>query len=318
MNALRLGLLATALITLSMPAIAETDEEGSSDHPLLSRYPGFYIDTYKSTEFNRAQIITSAMDDGSYDLRDVEGQVTNIEYRIRNESISGFQLYSNYRNALENLDAEFIFSCFGQEECGGSGNDFYNESVPYAGLFGGDRIDFFNEFGILSAKVTQDGQDAHIMIVTAANNNDRRRVHQTIVRSAALDVDNIGIGTIESVSTAIAETGTVVLDGVYFASGTAELTVESDATLDVAAAYLSENAQTSYFIVGHTDWEGSYDLNLSLSEDRAQSVVNALVNRGVSDERLTSVGIGPVSPVANNGSEAGRTLNRRVELVLQQ
>ncbi len=318
MNAFRCLWPLGALLIMVTPALSETDKAGSSDHPLLSRYPGLFIDTYKSRDFDQAQMIVSAMDDGQYEILDIEGQVTNIEYRIRDDSISGFQLYANYQAALEALNAEVIFTCFGEEQCGGSGNDFYNRSVPNTGLFGGDRVDFFKEFGIITAKVSQDGQRAHVFIVAAANNNDRRRVHQTIVTSAALDTKKIGIGTIENVSAAIEETGTVVLEGVYFTSGTSDLTAESNETLDTAAAYLAENPNLHFYIVGHTDWVGSYEFNLSLSKDRAESVVTALTDRAVAADRLTGVGIGPVAPVANNASEDGRALNRRVELVLQE
>ncbi|WP_394180107.1 OmpA family protein [Yoonia maritima] len=318
MKVLNAALPVSILLSVSTPAIAETDKEGSSDHPLLSRYPGFYIDTYKVRDFDRAQLIVSPMIDDDYETMTAEGQVTNIEYRASDASISGFQLFANYQKALESLDAEIIFSCFGEAECGAKGNDFYNYSIRHTALFGGDRVDFMEEFGILSAKFEQYGQAAHISIVTAASRNDDRRVHQTIVSTASLDTEKIGIGTIENVTAAIEETGTVVLEGIYFESGTSDLTDLSNETLDTTGAYLAENPDLSFYIVGHTDWVGSYDFNLSLSEDRAASVVDALTERGIEEDRLTSVGIGPVAPVANNADETGRAINRRVELVLRE
>lgn len=318
MNKFSAGIALVMILGFAAPIQAETDKDGSSDHPLISRYPGFYIDEYKLRDFDRAQMISSAMDDSNYELMDVEGQVSNIEYRIRDETISGFQLFANYEKALSDLDAEIIFSCFGQEDCGGTGTEFYNESVGYTGLFGGDRIDFYNEFGIITALVKQEGQQAHVMVVTAADKNDRRRVHQTIVTTASLDTDKIGIGTIEDVTAAVSEAGAVVLDGIFFDTGTASLSAESNETLDTTAAYLAANLDQQFYIVGHTDWAGSYDLNISLSNDRAQSVVDALVERGIARDRLTGVGVGPVAPNATNESDDGRKLNRRVELVLSE
>ena len=70
------------------------------------------------------------------------------------------------------------------------------------------------------------------------------------------------------------------------------------------------------FIVGHTDNVGLLEFNLSLSQRRADAVVNILLSEyGVDNKRLHSAGIGPLSPVASNKTEAGRAKNRRVELV---
>ncbi|WP_208352911.1 OmpA family protein [Pseudaestuariivita rosea] len=306
-------------LALAASLQAETDIKGSSDHPLISRYPGFYIETYKSREFDRAQMITSAFDNGEYDLTTVQGQVSNIKYLIENDALSGFQIFANYEKALNDLGAEILFSCFGQADCGGTDTDFYNESVGNSMLFGGEVIYFLNDFGIITAVVTQDDQQAHVMVVTGASNYDAdRSVHQTIVTSASLDVDKIGIGTIEDVSAAMTQTGTVVLEGVFFETGTAELNPRSNETLDTTAAYLSENPDLQFYVVGHTDWDGSYDFNLNLSEERAKAVADALMSRGVGADRLIAVGIGPVAPNATNTDEEGRAANRRVELVLHK
>jgi outer membrane protein OmpA-like peptidoglycan-associated protein len=67
--------------------------------------------------------------------------------------------------------------------------------------------------------------------------------------------------------------------------------------------------------VGHTDWVGDAGANQTLSNQRAQAVVDALVAAGVDGARLGAAGMGMFSPRASNASEAGRALNRRVELV---
>ena len=68
--------------------------------------------------------------------------------------------------------------------------------------------------------------------------------------------------------------------------------------------------------VGHTDAQGAVDYNLSLSQRRAQAVVDALVTgQGVDRKRLTPAGAGMVAPVATNRTDEGRAKNRRVEIV---
>jgi outer membrane protein OmpA-like peptidoglycan-associated protein len=110
--------------------------------------------------------------------------------------------------------------------------------------------------------------------------------------------------------------GHVVLHGVFFDTDKAVIKPESKAALAEIARLLADNPEMAAFVVGHTDMSGSLDHNLSLSERRASAVVEALVaDHGISAERLTPRGVGPLAPVGSNDTDAGRALNRRVELV---
>ena len=71
-------------------------------------------------------------------------------------------------------------------------------------------------------------------------------------------------------------------------------------------------------IVGHTDSTGSDAINNPLSVDRAESVRDYLVARGVAAQRIQVTGVGSRQPVADNGTEAGRAQNRRVEIFLRE
>ena len=74
----------------------------------------------------------------------------------------------------------------------------------------------------------------------------------------------------------------------------------------------------SLFIVGHTDNAGTLEANLKLSEDRAKAVTSMLTSKfNVSPTQIMAKGVGSLAPIANNGSEDGRRLNRRVEMVKQ-
>lgn len=87
-------------------------------------------------------------------------------------------------------------------------------------------------------------------------------------------------------------------------------------TLDKLAAVLVKYDRSFATVVGHTDSIGSEAYNQALSERRAQAVVDALVARGVPAGRLSAAGRGESEPRADNASEAGRQLNRRVEILV--
>jgi len=87
--------------------------------------------------------------------------------------------------------------------------------------------------------------------------------------------------------------------------------------LDSVALVVNEFEQTVLIIDGHTDSLGSELYNLELSRQRAESVERYLVSRRVLPVRMASYGHGEAYPIADNGTEAGRASNRRVELTLQ-
>jgi OmpA-OmpF porin, OOP family len=106
------------------------------------------------------------------------------------------------------------------------------------------------------------------------------------------------------------------LEGVNFDFDSANLRPESMAKLDEAVRVLNDNSAVSVQIEGHTDSRGSESYNQTLSEKRAQAVVDYLVSKGIAASRLTSVGRGESAPVAPNDSEENMYKNRRVDLVV--
>jgi len=84
--------------------------------------------------------------------------------------------------------------------------------------------------------------------------------------------------------------------------------------LNRVAGVLSQYPQTLVRVEGHTDSVGTNEYNQDLSVRRAMAVKNLLVQRGIADSRIDSVGYGETMPVATNDTEAGRQRNRRVEI----
>ena len=107
----------------------------------------------------------------------------------------------------------------------------------------------------------------------------------------------------------------VDLKGVNFEKNSYRLTKDSEQILDVAVDMIMANpALQNIEVQAHTDSKGSEKYNLRLSEQRAASVRDYLVSRGVAAERLTAKGYGESQPIADNDTEEGRASNRRVEL----
>lgn len=106
-----------------------------------------------------------------------------------------------------------------------------------------------------------------------------------------------------------------VLDGVNFEFNKVNLTSTAVIILDDAVRVLKSQPSVRYEVAGHTDSVGSDGYNQTLSEQRASSVRDYLVDRGVSPSQLVTRGYGESRPVAPNDNDAGRAQNRRVEIL---
>jgi len=104
---------------------------------------------------------------------------------------------------------------------------------------------------------------------------------------------------------------------ILFNTDSATLGPAALGTVQEVADVLTEYRKTAVVVQGHTDATGPAAHNQDLSERRAESVGGALVARGVAPTRLVATGYGETLPVASNGSERGRRLNRRVAILLK-
>ena len=110
-------------------------------------------------------------------------------------------------------------------------------------------------------------------------------------------------------------TGILVnLPDVTFAVDSTTISPSFRAALDDVAASLQKYPNSLVDVMGHTDSTGSDSYNLDLSRRRAEAVANHLTSRGVSRARLATIGYGEQYPRADNTTEQGRALNRRVEI----
>jgi len=113
------------------------------------------------------------------------------------------------------------------------------------------------------------------------------------------------------------EAGTTVqIENIYFEFASSKLNPKSFIELDKLVQILKDYPEINIEIAGHTDDVGRDAYNLDLSSKRALSVKNYLIEKGISGERLSSVGYGESSPIVKNDSDENRDKNRRVEFVI--
>ena len=109
----------------------------------------------------------------------------------------------------------------------------------------------------------------------------------------------------------------VVLHNVFFDLDKYDLKPESKTELNRLTAFLQAHPSVKIEVGGHTDNQGDDQYNLKLSQERAQAVVNYLVNKGIDKSRLTAKGYGETKPIADNDTEEGRAKNRRTEFTIE-
>lgn len=103
-----------------------------------------------------------------------------------------------------------------------------------------------------------------------------------------------------------------------FALNSAELTLQAQADLDKLAAFLTQYPQAQVELVGHTDSSGAADYNQQLSEKRANAVADALVERGIAEDRITAYGVGESDLEYDESTPEGRSKNRFVEIIVPE
>ncbi|MDJ0750610.1 MAG: carboxypeptidase regulatory-like domain-containing protein [Woeseiaceae bacterium] len=119
---------------------------------------------------------------------------------------------------------------------------------------------------------------------------------------------------VTSLESELAKSGTIDLYGIYFDSGRAQFKPSSLSTLRAVLEVMKRAPDRRFRIAGHTDTDGADDYNQDLSERRATTVIEWLVDNGIDAARLDGVGFGEARPAAPNDTESGKALNRRVQL----
>jgi outer membrane protein OmpA-like peptidoglycan-associated protein len=303
------GPLALLLALLFVPAIARAqtrDVAGAKDFPGIGRFAGSAITGYVVKDFDAARMQAAPFkDDKPADARRLEGRITRIAYRTR-PGPSILEVSRNFETQLAKAGFETLLAC-DTDACGGIPFTEAIDTLPVPQMW----VDGFNYHYFAGRKV-DGGRETYASVIVSQNNQDI---------TAQLIVAELGAIEDKMVNAAqmakgLGDTGHIALYGIYFDTDKAVLKPESRPTLEQIAKLLASQPQLNVFIVGHTDNQGAYDYNLDLSRRRAEAIAAELVKSfRIAQPRLRTAGLGLLAPVGSNATEAGRALNRRVELV---
>jgi outer membrane protein OmpA-like peptidoglycan-associated protein len=158
-------------------------------------------------------------------------------------------------------------------------------------------------------KIQVNGKEAAWVKVETGGNDSNDFIMVTILELEKMKQEI----TANDILTALNNEGRIVLY-INFETGKADIKAESLSIINEVADMLISNPSVRIRVEGHTDNVGTSSTNKTLSENRARSVVNALLKKSIDQSKLSSQGFGQDKPIADNGTEEGKAKNRRVEI----
>jgi outer membrane protein OmpA-like peptidoglycan-associated protein len=313
-------LIATALATLFLGTTAAAqDAPGTADYPGISRFNGSTIRTQNKQNFDSYTVPLGPPDKTETKFQKekvVEGRVLRTFYQTP-KNTSPLAVIRSYETALRGAGFEILFQC-APKDCSAEGRMYYTlrNYVKYLMETGGHS--FADDSSYLIA-AHNPKTDIYAVIYAASLYGDPSTVYYSVdvVEAKPLEGGQVTVSA-KTLADGISTAGHVSLYGIYFDTGKAVVKPESKPVLQEIAKLLGQQPGLKLYVVGHTDSVGPLDANMTLSRQRAEAVVHALVQgEKVSAARLQGFGVGPLSPVASNETDDGRAKNRRVDLVKQ-
>ena len=253
----------------------------------------------------------------------VEGYIRRLWLKAP-EGRSPYEIIRNYEAAIENIDGRVLFKTRDPQSIEIDEidfSDYYKTLRQDRGLatrvmsFGGFPGDL-DEYMV--SRVTVDQVENYIIVAAGKGHWAAQQADDTYFEIIVLELEGMEMDmvTMAHLQDGMMVDGRVAIYDIYFDTGESRVKAESEEALAIIAEFLLDNSSKRYLVVGHTDYVGSFDMNLNLSDARAEAVVTRLVNDyGISQDQISSFGVGPAAPVMSNQTEEGRAMNRRVEIV---
>lgn len=303
----QLALFAALLCRTLAPAAAQPgDIAGARDYPGIGRFAGSVITGYVAKDFDAARMQAAPFKDGkATDERRPEGRIVRIAYRTA-PGPSILEVSRNFENQLAKAGFEPLLAC-DTDACGAIPFTEAIDALPVPQMW----VDGF-DFRYVAGHKTAGGRETYASVLVSQNN---QQIYAQLTIAELGAMENKMVSAAE-MAKGLGDKGHIALYGIYFDTDKATMKPESRPTLEQIAQLLAGQPQLSVFIVGHTDNQGSYDYNLDLSRRRAEAVAAELARSyRIAPARLRTAGVGLLAPVGSNATDAGRALNRRVELV---
>jgi OmpA-OmpF porin, OOP family len=331
-----LGILAIAAATLAFcPPLFAADLPGSKDPDGFKRFEGSEIIHYATNAYAPYILARSegtVGEPGFEKSETVEGQLTRIVYRVP-MGHSALEVFRNYERALE---ADGFTRTFELASGKIAYNDYFADKLFFQSEMAARRPheddplrDAQTEY-YMTAQATKNGQTLTVAVMAVDNKglSWRKSIDAKTIEikpgQAVVSLDIVAAKAIEDkmvvvkaadIADALSAKGSIALYGIYFDIDKSDVNPDSDKTLDEIASLLKIDRSLKLEIAGHTDNTGSAEHNMTLSQARAQAVVDTLVKKyGIDSARLQAKGYGDTKPIAANTDETGRSKNRRVEL----
>lgn len=277
---------------------------------------------YGGENLGQARIVD--IEAGKPALRKVEGKTANRFY-WGPKGRSALEVHRNYQQALTAAGFKVLYACE-TDQCEKAKVQNLVQELPREANwkeFNAHVSSIFNSanqprFHLVSAVKPGPGGNTYVQ-VALADHAEYQRVRQfvQIIEPAVLEGGKVTVDT-RAIQEGLQRDGKVALYGVTFDTNKAVIREQSTEQLEQMAKALQAQPKMKVFIVGHTDDQGEFDANMTLSQKRAQAVAEALSGKyGIQASRLSARGVANLAPVASNASDEGRAKNRRVELVVR-
>lgn len=310
-----------------------SDFKGAKDPDGFKRFTGSFITAQRARNFDEFDLVIGKADwedkNSTKPVRKIEGRSVRTVY-LMPDGVTPLEVYRNYENELAAMGMEVLFKCRNPGaqpgDCGRrlvSGklytqDNWLQDQHEAAKWVGSGAVDLF----YLSGRLARPQGDLYVSLFVVKLGGSLNGKFDGRA-SAVLDVvqvkgveQKMAFVDASEMQSEIEKKGRISLYGIHFDTGSATIKPESDATLSEMAKLLARNPGWKLAVVGHTDNVGGEEYNLKLSQQRAQAVAVALVEKHkVSPGKLHAQGMGMKQPLAANDSESGRAKNRRVELV---
>lgn len=300
------------------------DLPGTADHPLVGRYDGSSITGYAERAFEEVRFLNGPITPqakratGRYmngeNSVGAAGRAWRIGYDGPADS-SALDVMKTFEASLAAKGFSEIYTCQGAV-CADMGGATLYVALTDESALGKVPLHQVPDRQTYASFVLKRTEGDVYASIYATDFEGHAEILIDVVETAAIDTGRIEFVDAAKMASDIGDGGRVVLYGILFDFDKATISDTSKPTLDEIAKFMTSNPSFNLVVTSHTDAKGGFDYNLELSQRRAEAVVDALVKTyGIPAARLRPFGAGMAAPIASNETEAGRSKNRRVELV---